>query len=205
MRAQLWLVGFLCALGLSAHAAAARTPGGLPELARHDTAVGAFTQRRQLPELDRAIESSGRFAYSRERGLVWQVREPVESRLVITDAGIYQDGEPVSASGAMRAVEPIFRGLFGGEVDGLRRHFRVETANTDEASTGEASRWRLRLAPESDPLARAIARVELAGAAEPASLLLVGADGGRTAITFRDIRHPERLAAPLRQALARAQ
>ena len=168
----------------------------LPELNAHDIVVGRFIQRRHLPQLERPIASSGRFAYERGRGLLWQVTEPIASSLVIAADGVFQDGEPVEGAGALRAVAPVFGALFAGESDRLGRHFEVDREATE---TG----WRLQLRPRDATLAAAIERIVVAGQSGPDSLVLIGANGGRTELAFDDIRYPARLDEDLRRAFGR--
>lgn len=189
---------WLLLLAVGAVPALAASDGDvLPELVRHDAAVGRFTQQRRLPELERPIESSGRFAYADERGLLWQVREPVASNLVIDADGVFRDGERVRDSQALAAIRPLFAGLFGGDLEGLERDFTVSRTDVD-------SGWRLVLEPRDAGLARALERLVIAGDAEPTRLVIESADGGRTELHFHDIAHPDTLDEDLLRAFDRA-
>ena len=169
----------------------------LPALARAEIAVGRFTQQRRLPELERPIVSRGRFAYHAERGLLWHVEEPVESVLLIDADGVYQDGQRVEGGRALAAVRPVFRGLFGGDLDALERHFALERRAADNG-------WRLRLLPRDETLAAAVESIVITGADAPTGLVIRAADGGRTELEFRDVSHPDRLGPELRRAFDRA-
>ncbi len=169
----------------------------LPELVEHETAVGQFVQRRQLPELERPIVSRGRFAYSARRGLLWLIEEPVESRLVIDAEGVHQDGEPVRGSGAFEAIRPLFESLFSGDLAPLERDFLVTREDADEG-------WRLALSPRDGRLARALEGITIEGADTPRRLVIEASDGSRTELEFTDVRHPERLDEALIQAFDRA-
>lgn len=193
MRRQLLALP-LVLLALPAPGAGTALPEGL---GGHDTAVGAFVQRRHVPDLERPLESRGRFAYHADRGLLWQVEEPVESVLVIDGTGVYQDGRRVGGTGGLAAVAPIFRGLFGGEPARLARHFRV---TREDAASG----WRLRLEPRDAGMAEAIASITITGDTDPDGLVIAAADGSRTEIVFADVAHPARLEPSVLRAFDRA-
>lgn len=184
-------------LALFAPAPAIGDTAGLPELVQRDTAVGRFVQRRELPELERPIVSRGRFAYSASRGLLWLIEEPVESRLVIDAEGVHQDGQPVRGSGAFEAIRPLFESLFSGDLAPLERDFAVSREEVGEG-------WRLALSPRDDRLARALDGITIEGADTPRRLVIEASDGGRTALEFTDVTHPERLDEALIQAFDRA-
>ncbi len=169
----------------------------LPELVQHETAVGRFVQRRQLPELERPIVSRGRFAYSAGRGLLWLIEAPIESRLVIDAEGVHQDGEPVRGSGAFEAIRPLFESLFSGDLAPLGRDFTVTRENADAG-------WRLVLSPRDGRLAGALDRITIEGADTPRHLMIAASDGSRTELEFTDVTHPERLDEALIQAFDRA-
>jgi hypothetical protein len=171
--------------------------GELPELVQHETAVGRFVQRRQLPELERPIVSRGRFVYSAGRGLLWLIEEPVESRLVIDAEGVYQDGKPVRGGGAFEAIRPLFESLFSGDFGPLERDFSITREDAGE-------RWRLELRPRDGQLARALDRITIEGIDTPLRLVIAASDGGRTELEFTDVTHPERLDEALIQAFDRA-
>lgn len=178
------LPGVLLALCLPPLAAAAGP--SLPELPEHDVAVGEFVQRRHVPDVEITIESSGRFAYDADRGLLWEVREPVASRLVIDATGAYQDGRRVAAGGPLAAVRPIFGGLFGGDRAGLERRFAI-----DREPGGDG--WQVILRPRQGSLAAAIDSIVIAGDTHPRRLVIAASDGSRTEILFRGVEHPPRL------------
>ncbi len=169
----------------------------LPELVQHETAVGRFVQRRQLPELERPIVSRGRFAYSAERGLLWLIEAPIESRLVIDAEGVRQDGEPVRGSAAFEAIRPLFESLFSGDLGPLERDFTVSREDAGQD-------WRLVLSPRDGRLARALDRITIEGADTPRRVVIEASDGSRTELEFTDITHPERLDEALIQAFDRA-
>ena len=193
LRAAVWML--LTAVAI-APPAGADDDGPLPALTAHEIVVGRFTQQRHLPQLERAIASRGRFAYDRGRGLLWQVTEPIASILVIAEDGVFQDGEPVDGAAPLRAVAPVFGALFAGESSRLQGHFAIDRERTD---TG----WRLHLTPRDRTLGAAIERIVIAGQAEPRTLQLIGADGGRTELAFDDIQYPAQLDEDLRRAFGR--
>ncbi|MFW5969552.1 MAG: LolA family protein [Halofilum sp. (in: g-proteobacteria)] len=183
-------------LMLPGAAQAAGERADVPELVQHDTAVGDFVQRRELPELERPIVSRGRFAYSARRGLLWLIEEPVESRLVIDAEGVHQDGEPVRGSGALEAIRPLLESLFRGDLAPLEDGFSVTREDAGEG-------WRLVLDPRDDQLARALDRVIIEGVDTPRRLVITTSDGDRTELEFTDVTHPERLDEALIQAFER--
>jgi len=167
------------------------------QLSRHTITVGEFTQERHIAELERPVESSGRFVYHADRGVFWVVESPVESRLVIDSAGIYQDGERVSGQGVLDTIRPLFGALFGGDRSALEQRFDVERSQGDGP-------WDIRLTPKGSAMARAIEAIEITGDARPRSVTIRATDGSRTSLTFDNIAHPQQLPPASRRAFDRA-
>lgn len=168
----------------------------LVQLKRDTITVGEFAQQRHIPDLERPVESTGRFVYHAQRGVFWVVESPVESRLVIDSSGVYQDGERVSGKGMLRTIRPLFGALFGGDRSALEQRFRLERSQRNDG-------WTLRLVPKGAAMARAIDAIEITGDEDPRTVTIHGADGSRTALRFADIAHPERLPPASRRAFDR--
>lgn len=177
-------------------AAPATSEPELPELQAHEITRGEFTQQRHLPELSRALESSGRFVHDVDRGIMWQVLEPAPSTLVITPRGLYRNGEHQGSSNPMTTLRPVFRALFSGDMDRLTDYFKVSRR---EAQSG----WALALQPRDSNLAAVVATISLAGDEYPREVVIHDGEGGRTVLRFSALEHPASLSQQERQAFSR--
>lgn len=148
---------------------------------------GRFQQSKYIADLETTLDSSGRFQFDAERGLQWQIVEPVPTRLRITPTEIIeeQDGEEVMRMDVdeqpmTRAISEVFFAIFGGDWDKLTERFRVESVATDGG-------WHFRLAPRDELLASYLETVELQGTDYLETLTLSESNGDRTRIQLSDV------------------
>lgn len=186
-------------LSVSAAAGAADLQAQIAaQLSAQPLTRGRFAQEKTLPFLSRPLQSSGEFLYSAEFGVLWRVQEPVASELVITDAGLFQNGERLAGgAGPMGTVKDVFQGLLGGRLAALQRYFTL-------VAGGDPQHWQLQLTPKPGPLQQALTAVELRGGSALDSLALTEPGGARTRIIFSAIEHPAALTDSERREFADA-
>lgn len=172
--------------------AAVRAADPLPAIAARlaDAPVvrGRFEQTRKLAGFARPLVSRGDFLVARARGLVWQVREPVPSSLVVTparlamrgaDGGLQREVRTDSQPG-MQAVAQSMLAVLNGDVAALSERFTVDARL--EGRTG----WALTLVPRDAGMRRAFARIDIAGDRFVRQLTLHEESGDSTAIRLLD-------------------
>ena len=131
-------------------------------LAARKSGNATFTEERTVASLEQPLRFSGRLSFTAPDSFTRITEQPVsESMAVQGDTVTWKRGErtrrtTLDASPEAAAMVDAMRGTLSGDADALRRHFRV-------AVSGDAARWLLTLVPASEPIARQVRRVELAG------------------------------------------
>lgn len=185
---------FLAGLVLAGVACAAVAVEPVPAVAAQarqrmaDTPVvrGEFEQRKTIKAFRNPLVSRGTFLVSRERGVIWQTREPFASSLVVTRDRLLSrqaDGTVVGRVSArdepgLRAINEMLFALMAADLQALAQRFKVE---------GELlgnDRWRLMLVPRDAALAQWVSRIELEGDRFVRGVRLHEALGDVSAIRF---------------------
>ena len=153
-------------------------------LAKNSVICADFTQSKSLRALSRPLVSRGKFVFVAEKGILWQVREPFPSRVLIKkDALISWDGEgkpqrlSFGKNPIFRSLSRVFLAVFSGEIDRLRETFEIETAVSE-------SNWRLDLKPLDTGFAAIIARIRASGTQFVDELRIEEGRGDQTVIKF---------------------
>jgi outer membrane lipoprotein-sorting protein len=152
-----------------------------------------FTQTKTVAALTRPLETSGRFIYARERGILWKIELPYRVTYVLDDAGVAE----LDASGAVSAssgqgpgwrhVSRIFRALFAADFQALDQYF-VATAR------GDPAHWEIALDPRP-ALKPIFQKVHVRGGRFVDQVSFAETNGDTMTIRFRDIREAAALEA----------
>lgn len=125
---------------------------------------GHFVQKKYLSEMNAPLVSSGNYVVARNRGLLWQVRKPVSSTLVITPDALIERSNghqtthiTAKKQPALRAVAAVLLAAFAGNVQQLHRFFNVTTDKNSD--TG----WALTLVPKTHAVHQFVSRLKIAG------------------------------------------
>lgn len=151
-----------------------------------DIVAGEFEQAQRIAVLSRPLVSHGRFVFSRDAGLLWEVLEPVQSSLVFGADGEVRTSSAIAGARALGFVARLLNSVLGGELATLDDSFQVE-------GQVEAEGWSLQLNPRGGPLARFIDRIDLQGAATIEQVQLLDANGDQSTLTFRRVVFPAEL------------
>ena len=153
-------------------------------LARNAMICADFTQSKSLRALTRPLVSRGRFVFIAEKGVLWRVREPFPSQVLIKkDALISWDGEGkpqrlgFGKNPIFRSLSRVFLAVFSGELDRLRETFEIESAVSQ-------SNWRLVLTPLDTGFAAKIARIRASGGRFVVELRIEEGRGDKTVVKF---------------------
>lgn len=151
---------------------------------------GQFRHSRHLREIPQPLVALGEFTFVRDLGVYWHTRQPFDSVIVLTNAGLAQsdDGGPVQRISAdeqpaVRLITSIFMALFTLDTRTLGRHFHISGAVNDR------NRWFIGLKPRADGIAGAFSQATVAGADEVEQIVLTDAQGDRTVIDLTGIRY----------------
>ena len=145
--------------------------------------TGRFVQYKHIPSIDRALESNGKFIYSRIAGITWEVLQPFPSSIIIDSGGsTIVDGKRVAGTGQALIMLDIFNSLSNNESRPITANFLISGEVDDNG-------WRLVLKPKSSPLAKYIRRVTLIGDDVVRSIYINESNNAITTIDFSEI-HP---------------
>ena len=134
----------------------------LAEVARQDTSIRRFVERRFVGALDAPIDTSGELRFDKPSRLEKRTLKPRPETLVLDGDRLEVDGpmghrvlsiQQVPEAAAL--VESI-RATLSGNRELLERTFTVTL-------TGSAARWNLRLLPRDARAARLVREVRLSG------------------------------------------
>ncbi len=176
----------------------------LLQLQQHPIVQGDFTQRRQLSGLPRAIESSGRFIFSRQHGLYWETLQPFYQATTFgVDDLIYWDSidGPALEAGprdpVQQYVSQVMLSLFSADMGELDKLFNSQWH-------GDVNNWSLQLLPAQTAVARIIARVQLRGGQYLRSLSVETRSGDRNTLLLDRITIPATLSPSQCQRFSRS-
>jgi hypothetical protein len=143
-----------------------------------------FTQTKSLRALKRPLVSRGRFVFIAEKGVLWRVREPFPTQVLIRkDALIkWDDNGKAQRLGfgqtpIFGALSRVFLAVFAGDMNRLREDFEI---GTDVSP----SNWRLTLTPRDSRFAAIIARIGASGGRFVDELRFEEGRGDQTSIRF---------------------
>lgn len=153
-----------------------------------DVARGTFTQQKHLAELERPLTSSGRFVAARGHGLIWRVRKPVETTLIVGRKHLIKrrDGHRTLRVDAdeqpgLRVIAAILLASFRADEARLRQYFDIE--KNAESDTD----WRMRLTPTADSVAEFIDHVTIRGDTRVRRIAIDEAGGDRSVIRLQTV------------------
>jgi outer membrane lipoprotein-sorting protein len=146
-----------------------------------------FTERRQVGELGRTMESSGRLSFTAPDIFVRETLKPVQQRLAVNgnQVTMSQGGRSRTAMldatpEALVVVEAV-RGTLTGNRELLERHFMTQLSGT-------AQSWALELEPRDARLRGQVARVRVQGKlAEVQQVQVLMTDGDRSVMQIEPV------------------
>ena len=156
-------------------------------LSKNSLICADFSQEKQLQVLKRPLVSNGRLVFVAGKGVLWQVREPFATQVLVKRDALIKwndNGVPqrlnLERAPVFRALSQVFLTVFTGNMSGLQDSFEI-------VPHVSGARWRLSLVPRDPGFARIIARVHVAGDSFVDELTIVEGRGDQTLIRFSHI------------------
>ncbi len=156
-------------------------------LARNSIICASFTQMKSLRVLKRPLLSKGKVIFVAHKGILWQVREPFPTRLLVKRDALVKwndSGEPQRLGfeqfPIFGALARVFIAVFTGEIEPLRKNFDIESHLKD-------SIWQLTLTPRDNDLAEIFKRVHASGGRFVDELRIEERHGDHTRIKFNNM------------------
>lgn len=143
---------------------------------------GKFVQEKHLRALPQPLVSRGEFVLANGRGMLWQLRSPLQQTLRITPSGIRRQlsngAWQANADGNSRESR-LFLDLLSGDTEGLAKNFDLQLQGTP----GD---WNLLMTPNSVILRQIFTGIEIHGGAIVQDIELREAQGDRTVLRMTD-------------------
>jgi hypothetical protein len=143
---------------------------------------GQFEQTKHVAGFKKPLISKGDFLVAKERGVLWQTREPFPGvlRLTRNEIRATQNGEvafrlDASSEPSVSVINGVLFSLLNGDVAALDQHFQI-----DGELRGTA--WHLKLAPKDANMAKLMQRIELDGDKFVRRIDIVEGNGDDTSI-----------------------
>jgi hypothetical protein len=128
--------------------------------------TGKFQHSRHLSEIPKPLVALGEFTFGRDLGVYWHTRQPFDSVVVLTSAGLAQSDEGgvvqrISADEqpGVRLITNIFMALFTLDTRSLARDFDLSGVVEDE----KTNRWIIGLRPRAKAIAGVFKEATVAG------------------------------------------
>lgn len=183
---RLFLIAVLLALSFNARSEISFNQlaqiTGMPE--KH---AGTFIQEKYLQSVDASLESSGVFDYERGKSIRWEILEPIQSKLLMTPAGISskQNGEELlqldtSANPTAAALGEIFFAVLTADWETLESYVELN-------GTIDGDNWHAVLEPLDQSARLVFTRVELSGSGLLEKIVLHESSGDRTTIRLEQL------------------
>ncbi|HEY0268187.1 MAG TPA: outer membrane lipoprotein carrier protein LolA [Methyloradius sp.] len=156
------------------------------QIAQHAVIRADFTQTKQMTALKRPLITHGKFVYSRDYGVLWQIEQPYHISYLLGEDKMIEisgDGVPKERNArdipGLGQVSHIFRALLGAKLDTLKNTF-------DIAANGDASKWEIQLIPKQAQLKQFLTTLNLNGSQFVENIQIAEAGGDSTRIQFRN-------------------
>jgi len=142
--------------------------------------AGEFSQQKQVADLPKSLDSTGRFIFSCQQGLIWITQEPFRETLVYRKDGqhsvIIPGAEVEPLKGRIhRELGKILNNLIGADVDYLNAHFQLGPSQSPTQL----------LIPKNKRLRNYIAGITLSPLADGTQINIMQGEGESIAITIR--------------------
>jgi hypothetical protein len=152
---------------------------------------GQFVQKKHLAELDQPLTSRGNYVVARGKGLLWQIKKPVHTLLIITPHKLIErsNGQETNRISekqqpALRAVASVLLALFQGNTKQLSQYFNSHTTHGGDPQV---------LTPKTDALGRFIKRLTLSDNDHGQQIRIDRSNGDSSVIELKPTPNPRPL------------
>ncbi len=157
----------------------------------HPIAKGTFTQTKKLTRLGRSFVSKGNFIFSAKDGLLWNIKTPFASVLLMANDRMVQrtpDGRESVMGGneVFKRFSHTIQAVFKGDTGLVEVEFVISFTSVD-------GNWYLKLEPRDKSFRSIIATMFIRGRQFIESFRIVESTGDSVDYVFSDTFFPERL------------
>ena len=154
-------------------------------LVHSPSTVGRFAQEKKLSILTKPLISAGDFLIVKDLGVVWNVRSPVTSNLVITqDQVLMSDRAPSNAGRTTKYVAKVLMLILSGNLDAITDVFHIISVELKQDD-----QWTLELEPKTTILKKFLSGITLCGGRTIETVYLEESSGDSTRLILTEIEH----------------
>lgn len=152
-----------------------------PEIVR-----GNFKQTKLIKDLNKNFISSGKFLFSKERGIYWDMQKPFSIINSFTKEGLItnENGKKTlveaNKSPAFKEISDIFQLVFTADVDKLKDHFEIFFTKNKES-------WMLGLKSKNEAIKSVATKITITGNKFVSKIILEEEGGDLTTIEFSNL------------------
>jgi outer membrane lipoprotein-sorting protein len=171
----------------------------LAQLSQHTAVRANFTQERKNPALTQPQNSSGQLLFVAGHGMLWQVQQPYQQTLALTDSKTMSidaagHAQPVRNERGVSQISQMLQSMLAGQIDTVTRQFNV-------TAEGSPAQWTLHFTPKQARVAQVLQSIALDGGTFLQGIHIAMHDGTQTDIRMTDARDAEPLTALEKRAL----
>lgn len=162
----------------------------------------SFSEEKELDALSRTITNKGFVIFARDRGLFRAVRDPFDSRQLITKDGLVVEKTPdgtrrkklESGSAPRQFLDSLYM-VFSGNFSEFKDRFRVELKiKKSKGDNNDEDTWILRLHPADEKMKQFFSRMKIQGTGKKLTYFKLHKDNGDiTRTTFSNPSYPDEL------------
>ena len=153
------------------------------QLAKPEVIHGNFVQEKHLRALPKPLISQGAFVLSKNHGLLWLLKTPLQQDYRITAKGIARRDvngwQKLPGKSAGAEQNRLFLAVLQGDSSGLQRDFELSL-------TGETHDWTLTLVPRALLLKQVFKQINIAGGELVQRIELLETQGDSTLLRLQD-------------------
>lgn len=142
-------------------------------LVQPEALTGQFVQEKHMQLLSMPLKSGGSFVVVKNTGVVWQLEQPVNSTMTITEHGL--KGVDIEDNRAMQYVGKLLMQLLSGDFSALDKQFVLQVSLDNQ-------QWQLQLEPRSALIKKAVLSITLSGSRYIQTITLNENGGDHTVI-----------------------
>lgn len=154
-----------------------------------------FEQQKKLASLNKTYVSKGNVVFSKQQGVLWQMKSPVQADLIVTPQKLVQKTQRTMSQINVQqspygSVATLFLQLMAGDEKALASNFNIVNA------THNAQGWAVTLTPKSTLFKKLFNQVNVQGARYVNQIVIQEKDNNLTQIRFsQQTSQPQNLTA----------
>lgn len=153
------------------------------QLAQMPTVRMHFEQQKSMASLNRTFSSQGEVLFSQQYGVLWQIKQPVQADLIVTEKKLIQKTQRTMSEMNVQQSEygsmaTLFLQIIAGDEVTLVKNFNLNSIEKNN------DRWKMQLTPKNALFKKLFDRVDMQGAKYLDQIILHEKEGNSTTIRF---------------------